>query len=110
MNGGTSDGLDGRMGSYTAGVKRNRKKGTCSTTNFKVISNIEKYLKLGIPVEIYAEKYQPEELLINVHGDIQIYIPKGIYKPYEASTLAEYKKLTGQYPVLNSNTSKVQSN
>lgn len=103
--GGTACGFKQRMVSYTAGTRANRKRGTCSTTNYHVSEAIYAALVENKEVKFYAYFVPPVTMMVDVLGEKKE-IPCLTWQTYEAKFLSLYKDTNGDYPPLSNNTSK----
>jgi len=100
--GGTYVGMKGRHQSYNCGTRKARAKGTCSVTNFNITETQYAAIMSGKRVEWYVFDVPLAEATINVWGEEVTYNAKTFYK-YESSLCDQYKKLTGHFPLLSSN-------
>ena len=99
--------IQSRFSSYTAGAKKNRKKGTCSVTNWVVSEFFRTCLEMGIELDIYVCPVPETTTIIEALGrEIEAH-NKHAYA-YEAVALAEYEEHCGMKPMLCKNTSQVE--
>lgn len=100
--GGTYTGMRNRLASYSAGSLKNRNRGTCSTTNFKITQVQYAAIRNGKRVEWYVHDIPSLSVRLNVWGDSIEYNPKTYYK-YESILCKRYEELMGHYPLLSTN-------
>jgi hypothetical protein len=103
--GGTSTGFQKRMESYYCGTRANRKRGTCSTTNYHVSEAIYAALVENKDVKFYAYIVPPVTKTVDVLG-VSKEIPCLTWQAYEDRFLSIYKDSNNTYPPLSKNTSK----
>ena len=101
--GGTYTGLRQRIASYSAGTRGNRKRGTCSTTNYHISENQFTSLSNGRVVEWYMYPIAPIEVEFDVPWTgVENYNVK-TYMKYE-STLVDWINEQGYDVPLSPNT------
>ena len=107
----TNSNLNSRFSSYQAGTLKNRTKGTCSVTNWKVSETIRLFLRNESPknpdlkVEIYALKVPDGVVTIDILGESQE-VRQQISGAFEARLLNLYEEQYGNYPCLSNNSSE----
>lgn len=100
--GGSYVGMKGRHSSYNCGTRKARAKGTCSVTNFNITEVQYTALRDGKTVEWYVFDVPIIETKIDVFGEEFSYNAKIFYK-YESTLCEKYKRMTGHFPLLSSN-------
>jgi hypothetical protein len=98
--------LNSRFSSYMAGTRKNRGKGTCSLTNYYCSEFIRKCLANKLELEIYAFNTPVNNVEYSILGETVVTKPKIGYI-YELMLLKFYKEMTGDTPILCSNTSLI---
>ena len=100
----TESTLSSRFSSYQAGTPENRKKGTCSVTNYSVSQAIRQHLKDGIPIELYVLRAAPVEIEKTILNET-VKIPSKTAFAYENALINRYVELNGSKPSLCRNNS-----
>lgn len=100
--GDTTKTLQHRWGSYSAGTKENRERGTCSTTNFFISEFIRKALDQNIKVELWGYKIPNKVISIDVFGESKEALCDFVTY-YESNLLKMYKETYNKLPVLGKN-------
>jgi hypothetical protein len=63
--------LKGRWGSYSAGTRKSRDRGTCSTTNYFISEIIRASHRLGYKFELYGYAIPPIYADVNIFGEVE---------------------------------------
>lgn len=100
--GDTTKTLNDRWGSYSAGIKENRDRGTCSTTNYFISEVIREYLKKGIKVELWGYNIPTEVITIDVFGESKKAVVD-VVTYYESKLLELYQTTYNELPILGKN-------
>jgi hypothetical protein len=101
--GGTYTGLKARLASYSAGTRANRKRGTCSTTNYHISETQYTSLVNGSDVEWWMFAIEPVEVSFDVPWDGKVSYSTKTYMKYE-STLVDWINDQGYDVPLSPNT------
>lgn len=100
--GDTTKTLNDRWGSYSAGIKENRDRGTCSTTNYFISEVIRQYLKEGFEVELWGYNIPTEFITIDVFGESKKAVID-VVTYYESKLLELYQTTYNKLPILGKN-------
>ena len=103
--GGTRTGLLKRTQSYLCGTPENRKRGTCSTTNYTLYKSFQTLIECGHKIEMYGRKLKEHKVEVSDFG-MKLCIAVQTFHVFETKMLEEYKKQKGAYPILSSNADK----
>jgi autotransporter-associated beta strand protein len=94
--------LSGRWNSYTAGTRKNRNKGTCSTTNYFISEIIRVSLLKGFEVKLYGYPIPNRIQAIDVFGDTEIQLADFV-KVYEGKLIKKFNDIYGKLPIVGKN-------
>jgi hypothetical protein len=100
--GDTTKTLNNRWSSYSAGIKKNRDKGTCSTTNYFISEVIRQALENKREVELWGYNIPTKYLTIEVFGETTSAIVD-VVTYYESKLLELYQKTYNKLPILGKN-------
>lgn len=104
--GGTRNGLKARTASYLCGhhVAERGKSGKCSITNAVIYNTFDHCLreKNATTIEMYAYFLPETTITVNILGE-DVKVQAQTYHAYESKYVLQYKKITGEYPILNDN-------
>lgn len=100
--GDTTKTLNDRWGSYSAGIKENRDRGTCSTTNYFISEVIRQSLKMGLEVELWGYNIPTQLLTIDVFGETKTAVID-VVTYYESKLLELYQTTYNELPILGKN-------
>jgi len=100
--GDTTSTLKARWGSYSAGIKESRDRGTCSTTNYFISEVIRQALKDGMEVELWGYNIPTQFLSIDVFGETKSAIID-VVTYYESKLLELYQTTYNKLPILGKN-------
>lgn len=100
--GDTTKTLQHRWGSYSAGIKENRDRGTCSTTNYFISEVIRLALKSGLKVELWGYNIPTQFLVIDVFGQTKNAIID-VVTYYESKLIELYQTTYNKLPILGKN-------
>ncbi len=100
--GDTTKTLKDRWGSYSAGIKENRDKGTCSTTNYFISQVIRRALNDGVTVELWGYDIPTQFSTIDVFGETKSAIID-VVTYYESKLLELYQTTYNKLPILGKN-------
>ena len=105
--GGTKTELKKRFASYSAGTRKNRDSGTCSTTNYIVSECFRKILSQfkNANIVIYGRKIEVPKVSIPILGRNKCLsnMKIDLYTEYETAYINEHAKQFGQNPALSFN-------
>jgi len=105
--GGTKTSLKARFGSYSAGTRKNRKSGTCSTTNYIVSECFRKVFEQSKDnkIMIYGAPIDTPKVSIQVLGS-QVCLSEmkiDLYTEFETRYIQEYIEQFKSSPILSFN-------
>jgi hypothetical protein len=100
--GDTTKTLSNRWSSYSAGIKENRNRGTCSTTNYFISEVIRRALNDGMNVELWGYNIPTLFQTIDVFGETETAIID-VVTYYESKLLKLYQTTYNKLPILGKN-------
>ena len=98
----TTKTLDSRWGSYSAGVKENRRNGTCSTTNYHISELVRNSLKKDYDIKLYGYIIPHTYNNIKILGE-DVSALSDHTKLYESKFIEKFKKFYGRTPIVGKN-------
>jgi hypothetical protein len=100
--GDTTQTLNERWGSYSAGSRQSRDRGTCSTTNYFVSEAIRKSHEIGYKVELFGYPIPPQYITADIFGE-PVKCRVDIVTYFESKLIEKFAKEFGSKPIIGKN-------
>tara|TARA_R110000824_G_scaffold401341_1_gene611752 strand:+ start:79 stop:648 length:570 start_codon:yes stop_codon:yes gene_type:complete len=100
--GDTTQTLNERFSSYSAGSRKARDRGTCSTTNYFVSEVIRKAHEIGYKVELYGYPIPPQCISADLFGE-SVECRVDIVTYYESELIKRFVNEFGDKPIIGKN-------